>query len=66
MWVITDLHGCMSTTLCWGGDSVSLWLLVWTVDRGMEVEVVEEVGVVEVDVEEVGVRCRLLASGLLA
>lgn len=53
------------------GDSVSLWLLVWTVDRGMEVEVVEEVRVVEVDVEEVGVvevgvRCRLLASGLLA
>lgn len=42
---------------------MSLWLLVWTVDRGMEVEVVEEVGV---DVEEVGVRCRMLASGLLA
>lgn len=34
---------------------MSLWLLVWTVDRGMEE--------VEVGVE---VRCRLLASGLLA
>lgn len=57
----------MSTGLCCGGTACLCGCsVVWTVDRGMEVEVVEEVGVVEVDVEEVGVRCRMLASGLLA